>query len=55
MYVEDRFIGIKGYVKAEELHAVGRMNGGGNYVRTRDAFVNVPRIPYAEWVQGRRE
>ena len=55
MYVEDRFIDAKGYVKAEELHAIGRMNGGGNYVRTRDAFVNVPRIPYAEWVNGRRE
>lgn len=25
------------------------MNGLGNYVRTRDAFVNVPRISYEEW------
>ena len=33
----------------EELHAMGRMNGLGNYVRTRDAFVTVPRISYEEW------
>jgi flavin reductase (DIM6/NTAB) family NADH-FMN oxidoreductase RutF len=50
MFVEDRFIDPAGpYVRAEELHAVGRMNGLGSYVRTRDAFVTVPRIPYAEW------
>ena len=56
MYVEDQFVDPKGpYIKAEELHAVGRMNGGGNYVRTRDAFVKVPRIAYADWVDGRRE
>ncbi len=56
MYVEDEFIDPAGpYVKAEELHAIGRMNGLGSYVRTRDAFVTQPRIPYAEWVKGRRE
>jgi flavin reductase (DIM6/NTAB) family NADH-FMN oxidoreductase RutF len=50
MYVEDRFIDPAGpYVRAEELHAVGRMNGLGSYVKTRDAFVTVPRTPYAEW------
>jgi flavin reductase (DIM6/NTAB) family NADH-FMN oxidoreductase RutF len=50
MFVEDQFIDPKGpYVRAEELHAVGRMNGLGSYVKTRDAFVTVPRIPYAEW------
>ena len=50
MYVEDRFIDPEGpYVKAEELHSIGRMNGLGNYVRTRDAFFTIPRIPYAEW------
>jgi flavin reductase (DIM6/NTAB) family NADH-FMN oxidoreductase RutF len=50
MFVEDQFIDPAGpYVRAEELHAVGRMNGLGSYVRTRDAFVTVPRIPYAEW------
>ena len=46
---------VKGpYIKAEELHAVGRMNGQGAYVRTRDAFLNVPRIPYSEWLKGKR-
>ena len=37
------------YLRAEELHAVGRMNGAGNYVRTRDAFFKIPRIPLADW------
>jgi flavin reductase (DIM6/NTAB) family NADH-FMN oxidoreductase RutF len=55
MFVEDRFIDPKGpYVKADELHAIGRMNGLGNYVRTRDAFLNMPRISYEEWLKGRR-
>jgi flavin reductase (DIM6/NTAB) family NADH-FMN oxidoreductase RutF len=55
IYVEDKFIDPSGpYVCAEELHAIGRMNGLGNYVRTRDAFINIPRIPYAEWQKGKR-
>ena len=59
MYVEDRFLtpeqnGAGPYLKAEELHAVGRMNGLGSYVRTRDAFLNVPRISFAEWQSGKR-
>jgi flavin reductase (DIM6/NTAB) family NADH-FMN oxidoreductase RutF len=50
MYIEDKFVDMAGpYVLAEELHAVGRMNGLGAYVRTRDAFLQVPRIPYEEW------
>jgi flavin reductase (DIM6/NTAB) family NADH-FMN oxidoreductase RutF len=49
-YVEDRYLDPKGpYILAEELHAIGRMNGLGNYVRTRDAFISIPRIPFAEW------
>jgi len=49
-YVEDRYVDQKGpYVLAEDLHAIGRMNGLGNYVRTRDAFMQIPRIPFAEW------
>jgi flavin reductase (DIM6/NTAB) family NADH-FMN oxidoreductase RutF len=49
-YVEDRYIDPAGpYIKADELHAIGRMNGLGNYVRTRDAFFTVPRVSYAEW------
>jgi flavin reductase (DIM6/NTAB) family NADH-FMN oxidoreductase RutF len=55
MYVEDQFVDPAGpYIKAEELHAVGRMNGLGSYVRTRDAFLNQPRISYAEWKEGKR-
>jgi flavin reductase (DIM6/NTAB) family NADH-FMN oxidoreductase RutF len=55
IYVEDRFIDPEGpYVKAEELHAIGRMNGLGNYVKTRDAFINIPRISYADWKKGKR-
>ncbi|MFP5236777.1 MAG: flavin reductase family protein [Acidobacteriota bacterium] len=52
IYVEDRFIDPQGpYVKAEDLHAIGRMNGLGNYVRTRDAFITIPRISFEEWKQ----
>jgi flavin reductase (DIM6/NTAB) family NADH-FMN oxidoreductase RutF len=59
MYVEDQFIvpakdGKGPYIKADELHAMGRMNGLGNYVKTRDAFVTVPRISYEEWQNGKR-
>ena len=55
-YVEDRFVDPAGpYIKAEDLHAIGRMNGLGNYVRTRDAFLTIPRIPYAEWKKKQEE
>ncbi len=55
MYVEDQFVYPAGpYIRAEELHAVGRMNGLGSYVRTRDAFLNQPRISYEEWQKGKR-
>jgi len=55
MYVEDQFVDPAGpYVKAEELHAVGRMNGLGSYVRTRDSFLHQPRISYEEWQKGKR-
>ncbi len=55
MYVEDAFVDPAGpYIRSEELHAVGRMNGLGAYVKTRDAFVTVPRISYAEWLTGKR-
>ena len=54
-YIEDRFVDPAGpYVRAEELHAMGRMNGLGSYVRTRDAFVTLPRISYEEWKKGVR-
>ena len=54
-YIEDQFVDPAGpYVLAEELHAIGRMNGLGSYVRTRDAFVTLPRISYEAWKKGVR-
>jgi len=55
MYIEDKYVDPDGpYIRAEELHAVGRMNGLGSYVKTRDSFLTVPRISYQEWKQGKR-
>ncbi len=55
IYVDDRYVDPAGpYIRAEELHSVGRMNGLGNYVRTRDAFITIPRIPYEEWKKNRQ-
>jgi flavin reductase (DIM6/NTAB) family NADH-FMN oxidoreductase RutF len=55
IYVEDQFVDPAGpYVLAEELHAVGRMNGQGLYARTRDSFLTIPRISWPEWKQGKR-
>jgi flavin reductase (DIM6/NTAB) family NADH-FMN oxidoreductase RutF len=56
MYVEDQFVDPTGpYILGEELHAIGRMNGLGSYVKTQNAFFTMPRIPYSEWQKGRRE
>jgi flavin reductase (DIM6/NTAB) family NADH-FMN oxidoreductase RutF len=55
VYVEDRFVDPAGpYVHADQLHAIGRMNGLGNYVRTRDAFFTMTRIPLDEAKQDKR-
>jgi flavin reductase (DIM6/NTAB) family NADH-FMN oxidoreductase RutF len=55
IYIEDRFVDPAGpYVRAEELHAIGRMNGLGSYVKTRDSFLTIPRIPYEDWKKGKR-
>jgi flavin reductase (DIM6/NTAB) family NADH-FMN oxidoreductase RutF len=55
IYVEDRYVDPAGpYIKADELHSIGRMNGLGNYVRTRDAFLRIPRISYEEWKKKQR-
>ncbi|MFP5209269.1 MAG: flavin reductase family protein [Acidobacteriota bacterium] len=55
IFVEDHYVDPAGpYIKAEELHAIGRMNGLGNYVRTRDAFMTIPRIPYEQWKKNRQ-
>ena len=54
-YVEDRYVDPAGpYIHADEMHSIGRMNGLGNYVRTRDAFINIPRISYRDW-QAKKE
>jgi flavin reductase (DIM6/NTAB) family NADH-FMN oxidoreductase RutF len=50
MHVKDRFIDPAGpYIRAEELHAIGRMNGKGAYVKTRDAFFHITRMTYDDW------
>jgi flavin reductase (DIM6/NTAB) family NADH-FMN oxidoreductase RutF len=50
MHVADEFVDPAGpYIRAERMHAIGRMNGKGAYVRTRDAFFQIPRITYEEW------
>jgi flavin reductase (DIM6/NTAB) family NADH-FMN oxidoreductase RutF len=55
IYAEDRYVDSAGpYIKADELHAIGRMNGLGNYIRTRDAFMAIPRISYEEWKSGKQ-
>lgn len=55
IYVEDPFVDPAGpYIKADELHSIGRMNGLGNYVRTRDAFLSIPRVAYKDWKNGQR-
>lgn len=56
MFIEDHLIEPAGpYILSEALHAIGRMNGLGSYVKTQGAFFTMPRIPYAEWQKGRRE
>ena len=56
IYVEDQYVDPAGpYVKADELHSIGRMNGLGNYVRTRDAFMTIPRISFEEWKREREK
>ena len=52
MYVENAFVDPKSpYIRAEELHAVGRMNGLGSYVRTQGSFLTVPRFSYEDWLK----
>jgi flavin reductase (DIM6/NTAB) family NADH-FMN oxidoreductase RutF len=49
IYVRDEFVDRSGpYIRADALHAIGRMNGLGNCVRTRD-FLQIPRLSYEEW------
>jgi len=49
-HVKDEFVDPAGpYIRAEKLHAVGRMNGLGAYVKTKDAFFHIERMTYEEW------
>jgi len=51
IHIKDEFLDPTGpYIRAEQLHAIGRMNGLGAYVRTRDSFFHIPRMNYAQWV-----
>jgi flavin reductase (DIM6/NTAB) family NADH-FMN oxidoreductase RutF len=52
IHVKDEFVDQAGpYIRAEELHAVGRMNGRGAYVKTKGAFFSIPRMNYEEWMR----
>ena len=43
IYVEDRFVDpARPYIKADELHAIGRMDGLGNFVSTPKARCPAP-------------
>ena len=53
IHVKDEFVDPAGpYIRAEELHAVGRMIGLGAYVKTKGAFFRIPRLTYADWKQN---
>ncbi len=59
IHVKDEFIDPAGpYIRAEELHAIGRMNGLGAYVRTRGvrSFANSRRheLSASEWTKVKR-
>lgn len=53
MYVADEAVlnAEKRYIDTPKLDLVGRMHGGGWYARTTDR-VEVPRIPYAKWLES---
>ncbi len=55
IHVDDQFIDPQGpYILAKELHSIGRMNALNYYVRTRDAFIEIPRLNYEQWIKGDR-
>ena len=52
VHVKDEFVDRAGpYIRADALHAVGRMNGLGSYVKTRDAFFHITRMSYEDWLK----
>jgi len=53
IFVRDEFVDSSGpYIRAETLHSVGRMNGLGNYVRTRD-FFHLERQRFEDWEKNK--
>jgi flavin reductase (DIM6/NTAB) family NADH-FMN oxidoreductase RutF len=53
VFVEDKFLDPeKVYIRAQDLHSIGRMNGTDHYVHTRDAFLNITRLNYEQWQEG---
>lgn len=51
-YIEDQFVDPTGpYIKADALHAIGRMNGQGAYVKTRGSMFQMPRIKLDDWTK----
>ena len=52
IHVRDEFVDPAGpYIRADQMHTIGRMNGLGNYVRTRAAFFQIPRLTQADWLR----
>jgi len=50
IYVKDQFLDPAGpYIRAEQMHAIGRVNGLTGYVKTRDAFFHLTRMTYEDW------
>jgi flavin reductase (DIM6/NTAB) family NADH-FMN oxidoreductase RutF len=50
VHVRDECVDPKGpYIYADKLHTIGRMNGLGNYIKTRDAFFQIERMSFADW------
>jgi flavin reductase (DIM6/NTAB) family NADH-FMN oxidoreductase RutF len=50
IHVRDEFVDPAGpYIRADKIHAIGRMNGLGAYVKTKDAFFTIPRVSYEQW------
>ena len=48
-HISDEFIDpVKLHIHTDQLHIVGRMHGGGWYVRTTDLF-KIDRLTYEEW------
>jgi flavin reductase (DIM6/NTAB) family NADH-FMN oxidoreductase RutF len=55
IFVRDEFVDPGGpYIRAESLHTIGRMNGLGSYVRTRD-FFQMERQSFTDWQKSHSE